>query len=402
MSILVRDLLKLELFQNIITLVSEEKGMDTMVTWPYIKQTVELKQWINGGEIVFVMGSNEDKTKEEQIKLLKEGRENSVSAFVFLCGNEYIHKLDNEVIQYANKIEMPVFTMPYNVKLIDVIREIANTIMESGNREKLVFNFMTDLLNKNYSSEDHIKKRGYECGIILDQCCMSMAVSTDFDYENESYNKIMNYRNTMEYVLKRIEQIGSKFEMQVITVFHMSKSICLFFMENEDKKLEMCREINEFLDYFFKYNELAVFTGYSTVHKGVKGCLSAVEESKKAAVFAKKSEGKRISYNYSEMGFLRLLVSSNSKEELMKYCREVLGVLIDSDRENNTEHMMTVKVYLENNNNLVSSANQLFIHRNTLINRINHIEEITGKSLKNADVKLEYLCAFRLLEFLSD
>ena len=64
--------------------------------------------------------------------------------------------------------------------------------------------------------------------------------------------------------------------------------------------------------------------------------------------------------------------------------------------------MLTVKVFLENNNNIIASANKLFIHRNTLINRINHIEQLTGRSLKDADVKMEYLCVFKLLEFMSD
>ena len=86
----------------------------------------------------------------------------------------------------------------------------------------------------------------------------------------------------------------------------------------------------------------------------------------------------------------------------MSYCRDTLGVLIDSDKENNTEYMLTVKVFLENNNNIIASANKLFIHRNTLINRINHIEQLTGRSLKDADVKMEYLCVFKLLEFMSD
>ena len=117
-------------------------------------------------------------------------------------------------------------------------------------------------------------------------------------------------------------------------------------------------------------------------------------------VFAKKSDTAVNSYHYNDLGLLCLLVSSNSRDELMDYCNSVLGALIQSDKNNKTEYIITAKTYLENNNNLVSTANQLFVHRNTLINRINHIEDLIGRSLKDAETKLELLCAFKLLEFL--
>lgn len=402
MSATIRNLLKLEIFKNVITLVSKDCDLDTAVTWPYIKQMKELAPWINGGEIVFVMGNNGDDTVDRQISILKEGQEHGVSAFVFLYGSQYIDDIDSELIEYANKIKMPLFKIHYNVKLIDIVKEISNAILQADNMEKLIFNFMNDLLNKNFVSEEHIIKQGYECGIIIDNNCCAMVLNTNFNYENANYDKILTYRNTMNYVLKRIEQIGNQLGFKIISYFRMDKAVCLIFVENSRDIEKISNEINEFLDYFFEYNELAVFVGYSNIHKGVKGCLKAVDEGEKAVKFAEKSDSYKISCNYSDMGFLGLVVNYNTKEELMSYCRDTLGVLIDSDKENNTEYMLTVKVFLENNNNIIASANKLFIHRNTLINRINHIEQLTGRSLKDADVKMEYLCVFKLLEFMSD
>ncbi len=192
MSIVVKDLLKLELFQNIIKLVSDGSGMESPVNWPYIKQTAEIRPWLNGGEIVFVTGNSNDKTDKEQIALLMEGIECKVAAFVFLCGDEYINKLSDKVIDFANSVKIPVFTMPYDVKLIDVVKEIANAIMESGSRERMIMNFMTDLLHGNFKNDDHIRKQGYECGINIDQNCMAMSIETNFDYEGESYSQIMS------------------------------------------------------------------------------------------------------------------------------------------------------------------------------------------------------------------
>lgn len=402
MSIVVSDLLKLDIFKNIIKLESDGSGMDRLVIWPYVKQMKEIKPWINGGEIVFVTGNNGDKTEEEQIALIKEGRECKVAAFVFLCGDKFIKKLTKNVIDFANSINMPVFTMPYDVKIVDVTKEIANAIMLSGSRERMIMNFMSDLLHENFKSDEHIRKQGYECGINIDQNCMALSIETNFNYESENYSHIMSYRDTMSYVLRRVEQIGARYGTQVAASFHMERSVCIFVMETTDCVNELCGEVDEFLDYYFKYNELSIFVGYGGIHEGVKGCLRSISESRKTVIFAKKTDVSNISYHYDELGILSLLISSNSKDELLDYCNSVMGPLIESDRMSKTEYIITVKTYLENNNNLVLTANQLFIHRNTLINRINHIEELTGKSLKEAETKLEYLCVFKLLEFLVD
>ena len=46
--------MKHDWFKHTITLVTDETGLDTMVTWPYIRQTAEIGSWLNGGEMIFV------------------------------------------------------------------------------------------------------------------------------------------------------------------------------------------------------------------------------------------------------------------------------------------------------------------------------------------------------------
>ena len=146
--------------------------------------------------------------------------------------------------------------------------------------------------------------------------------------------------------------------------------------------------------------EIIVFLGYSNTHFGISKAKIATSESESAIIFCKKSESTRISCHCQELGILRLLVNSNSKNELEEYCEQILGPLIRSDKEYMTDYLLTVKTYLENNNNMSATSKKLFIHRNTLISRIAKIEELTKKSLNDADVKLDYLCSFKMLEFL--
>jgi len=43
----------------------------------------------------------------------------------------------------------------------------------------------------------------------------------------------------------------------------------------------------------------------------------------------------------------------------------------------------TIKVYLESNQNMVTAAKKLYVHRNTLIQRIDKFHQVTGFDLKN-------------------
>lgn len=58
----------------------------------------------------------------------------------------------------------------------------------------------------------------------------------------------------------------------------------------------------------------------------------------------------------------------------------------------------TLKTYLECNCNLIRTAERLFLHKNTLLYRLNHIKNIIRCDLNDADERLLLTLSFRLLE----
>lgn len=106
-----------------------------------------------------------------------------------------------------------------------------------------------------------------------------------------------------------------------------------------------------------------------------------------------------VSCTYEEMGILRFLLAQKRKDELLDYCNEVLYELKEIDKKENSEYVRTLWLYLKMNNNLVKTAQIMYIHRNTLVNRINKIQAIIGKDINDVKVKMEYLNVFSILEF---
>ena len=57
-----------------------------------------------------------------------------------------------------------------------------------------------------------------------------------------------------------------------------------------------------------------------------------------------------------------------------------------ADRRGDTEYLKTLDVYLENNCNVTKTAQDLHLHRNTMMYRIERIQEILQMDIKNPDI----------------
>ena len=80
------------------------------------------------------------------------------------------------------------------------------------------------------------------------------------------------------------------------------------------------------------------------------------------------------------------------------YRPEGLYRLIESDRETGRDDLKTLYAYIENGLNGNAAAKELHIHRNTLINRLERIQEILALPLDDRDVVLFLRLCFRILE----
>lgn len=86
--------------------------------------------------------------------------------------------------------------------------------------------------------------------------------------------------------------------------------------------------------------------------------------------------------------------------DLKQFCDENLLKLIEYDKSNNTTFASSLHEFLIHERNLAHTAKALHIHRNTLIYRINKIQEITNHDLENSSYRFNLLLSFKILSFL--
>jgi len=100
--------------------------------------------------------------------------------------------------------------------------------------------------------------------------------------------------------------------------------------------------------------------------------------------------------HYEDLGLFRVVSLAESRASLERFCLDTIGPLLAHDRENGTELVKTLRVFLEQKQNSAKAARALYIHYNTLRYRLDRIKEILGDALDNPQHRLTIEVALQL------
>lgn len=188
MAVTCRDIMQLSVCGQM-KLLGGESGLDHEVTWPFIKNMDTISEWTHGGEIIFVIGAKEDISEKGMLTLMQEAVTGRISAVVMLKGSDYIKSIPKSIIKYADEYGLPLFKMPFRLKLIDVTREISKYIVDVQRKQR---NTQTD----NNVSIIEMMAAGSSRTQILDYCWKRLQPLTEADKVLKS-----EYTRTLFYYL---------------------------------------------------------------------------------------------------------------------------------------------------------------------------------------------------------
>jgi purine catabolism regulator len=94
-----------------------------------------------------------------------------------------------------------------------------------------------------------------------------------------------------------------------------------------------------------------------------------------------------------------LLFLPRTLGEAAMAAERILGPLIAYDAEHATELVHSLGVFLEHNRSWQRSAEELHVHKQTLVYRMHRVEELTGRDLRDTADVVQFWLALRALEF---
>jgi sugar diacid utilization regulator len=126
--------------------------------------------------------------------------------------------------------------------------------------------------------------------------------------------------------------------------------------------------------------------GVSDVDRGAASARRRMREAADAASVGRSLAAEGGAVSYQQLGAYRYLVHLELDETPKDRYRRAIDELIDYDRRRHAQLVQTLECFLGARCSVAASARDLFIHPNTVRQRLDRIERITGLDLRAEDL----------------
>lgn len=104
-------------------------------------------------------------------------------------------------------------------------------------------------------------------------------------------------------------------------------------------------------------------------------------------------------YFFENYALNELIINSTGDAPLEMYYSDGLKKLFEHDAASSTSYIETLRAYLNNNMNVTATAEQLYIHRSTLMERLSRIKNELWDDLSDPNVQLRLRIILKALEY---
>lgn len=388
-----------------ILLVAGSGGIKRIITWAHVIELDNVADWVKGGELLFITGVSIKNDTNTLIKLVKDIEARNLSGLVINVG-PYIKETPIEVIELANSLNFPIFELPFQVKLIDVIQSICREIFNARLKEESMNGFMKEVIFGNEKITTGTLNKAVIYGYNSKKCYHSLVVDIDDFKVYIKKNEIIEERDIEElktHIQHLIDSIMFKHNKKALYMVQSDSFINLVPMykgnNNRDEIIHIAKEIKLIIKERIKGLTVSVGLGGGTTE--IKYFSKIVFSAQKALDISKRNNKVDYVSDYKKTGVYRLFFDINNYDEMRNLYEETLYKLEKYDVKNSSNLLETLEMYLEKQRNIGLSAEFLYIHRNTMKYRINRIEEILGCDLKDDNIIFQITLCIKIKKFLN-
>lgn len=208
-------------------------------------------------------------------------------------------------------------------------------------------------------------------------CCLYLQLS-DMDQKNLTANSVCAY-------LENILTGCSAFP-------HGGGIVAFFNLTLSDFSMT---DLMERMVHFVEDSSLNA--GFSRCMNGHMNLRRQYIQAKIALQFGTRKYPDKRMHPFNDISFDYILDQATKKLPGYMLCHERLLFLQEHDDSSGSDYMRTLRCYLDNHCNVVQTARELFVHRSTLLYRLEKIKEILESDLSSPDEILYLMLSFRFI-----
>ena len=196
------------------------------------------------------------------------------------------------------------------------------------------------------------------------------------------------------------ELLGGMFSPQVgdyITAVDESSVILIKELEQDEEYERLEQVANTIVDMMNMEAMMNVRVAYGTIVGELKEVSKSYKEAKMALDVGKIFYAEKKVTAYNTLGIGRLIYQLP-----VNLCRifinEIFGSNVPSELDDET--LTTINKFFENNLNVSETSRQLYVHRNTLVYRIEKLEASTGLDIRTFEDALTFKIALMVVNYM--
>ena len=176
------------------------------------------------------------------------------------------------------------------------------------------------------------------------------------------------------------------------------KNIILIKMLAEESGVEQCEMVaNTIVDMMNTEIMQNVHVSYGNIVSEMKDVSKSYKEAKMALDVGKIFYSDKNIVSYATLGIGRLIYQLPVNLCKM-FIHEIFGKKIPEELDEET--LSTLEKFFDNNLNVSETSRQLFLHRNTLVYRIEKLQKVTGLDVRNFDDAMTLKIALMVVNYI--
>lgn len=395
-----KDMMQIPELTEVLKLKAGENGLQKSVRWIYfadclqcVKSEYKIENYIHGDEFVVLTNPSVTDDSKKLMALIHQMYEYRITALGINEG-----QISEELIEYCEEKNLPLFELPEKYPLIDLSQIICRKLVLEENDRNAAEQLFSSILDAEHLSRERVMAQARYLNIDLEGSFFVAEIAftskkAESGWEDEDF--LAAGRN----VKRMIRAEFSNFIKQDILILPQAGSILALIPDREETESCIKEIFSKIVDRAQREYGMDLRIGVGNSRAYLDEVKNSRNEASAALRAAEVSGLKGNIFFYRNQGIYTLLSHVDDTRILDTYVEEKLGKLLQADELNDGKLSETLENYLNCSCNAKKTAEEMFLHRNTLNYRLKKIREILGCDLEKLDTCLELKLAFLIWRY---
>ena len=355
-----------------------KNGWANSISWVHLLEDTTIIQNFWGKEVAVTTGLGFPE-KEDWMRLARKLNRYHASGLIINVG-QYIREIPEELMAYCDENDLPLLTVPWEVRLSDMIKDFSIRVFVQDNTDEQIATALIAAI-ETPDNQTAYRKELWQYFDVDGSFQVLLLTCEGLDAMDMVERRKLSYR--IQVYLEDITHNASFF-------YYNSDFVLVANAVQEEALYQLIEGAIKRGEKRMPERKLRVGIGSKCMDISR---LSVSYRRAKAAVQMAMTQKRQV-VKFDDCGLYRLLYMVEDTGVLQEIETECLAALEEYDRKYNAGYVETLQSYLKHNGSIQAVAEELYTHRNTVLYRLGNIRKVLGNELKTPEERLPYQMAF--------